>query len=206
MTIDLLVTYIILFVIVVFLMIIIIKRKSRPMHKRHIVRPAELKDLDKITQIIDDAKDLHEQNGSNQWPKDKAYPSYMDFLQDLNAKSLYVYDYGDEIIGVASIIVGEDPNYNVIYDGQWLVPNGNYLTIHRIATKKEYYHKGVAKTLISFAISLAKQKRLDSIRVDTHKDNMEMNSLLQKSGFSLCGTIYLAKDSSRSRVAYELKV
>jgi len=206
MTIDLWIIYILLFVFVVVLMVFIIKRKPRPIQKRHIVRQAEFKDLESIMDIVKDAKDLHEQNGTNQWPKDKPYPSYMDFLQDLNAKTLFVYDYGEEVIGVAAIINADDPNYGIIYDGEWVVPNGNYLTIHRMATKKEYYHKGVARTLISFAISYAKQNSLDSIRVDTHKDNKEMNDLLQKSGFTKCGTIYLDNDSTRSRIVYELKV
>ena len=44
-------------------------------------------------------------------------------------------------------------------------------------------------------------KKVRSIRVDTHNDNILMRKVLDRLGFSLCGTIYL--ENGDPRIAYE---
>jgi RimJ/RimL family protein N-acetyltransferase len=42
------------------------------------------------------------------------------------------------------------------------------------------------------------------LRIDTHKGNTVMRKMLEKHGFSHCGTIFL--HSGESRVAYEKRI
>ncbi|WP_200831484.1 hypothetical protein [Streptococcus equinus] len=44
----------------------------------------------------------------------------------------------------------------------------------------------------------------EHLRIDTHQDNVIMQRLLQKLGFSHCGTIFIGDNrDSDSRLAYE---
>ena len=40
------------------------------------------------------------------------------------------------------------------------------------------------------------------LRIDTHEDNVPMQNLLKKLGFTYCGTIYVLRDSAR--MAFEI--
>jgi RimJ/RimL family protein N-acetyltransferase len=44
--------------------------------------------------------------------------------------------------------------------------------------------------------------RIDHLRIDTHRDNVVMQHLIDKNGFQRCGIIYLANGDPR--IAYEL--
>ena len=167
-----------------------------------VIATAKTSDLKSILEIIDDARLLIKNHGFKQWSLESNYPSYADFLKDINNNALYVAKDNDKIIGVMALYFGPDENYAKI-DGKWLSNNELYSTIHRLAIKKEYYHQGVAKALINYAISLSKEK-CSYIRIDTHKDNIMMNSLALKMGFSYCGIIDIIRDNVDSlRNAYE---
>ena len=65
----------------------------------------------------------------------------------------------------------------------------NYLTIHRVAVSNKYRGKGIATLLFEYAYQYAKNKGLDSIRVDTHIGNIPMQSLTKKLDFKPCGYV-----------------
>ena len=65
-----------------------------------------------------------------------------------------------------------------------------YLTIHRLAGD------GQVHGLFSGALHYCK-----NIRGDTHADNKTMQRLIEKNGFTKCGTIY-AKNGT-ARIAYQ---
>ena len=54
---------------------------------------------------------------------------------------------------------------------------------------------------MSFAEESARKNNAASIRVDTHRDNLPMQRMLQKNGFIYCGIIYLA--DGKERFAFE---
>lgn len=161
------------------------------------VRIAELKDVERILEIIKDAKTFLKNLGVDQWQGD--YPNKETILNDINKNQLFVYE-EEEVLGFIAIIKGIEETYNIIYDGKWL-SDQEYITIHRIAVKEEVKKRNVGTKLFEYAIAYAKENNIKSVRVDTHKDNYAMQGLIKKEGFIKCGYIYL-KDHSL-RLAYE---
>lgn len=170
------------------------------------IRKANVFDITSIMEIVDDARKLFASYGSNQWQGKDAYPNYATFKSDIDNENLYVVIIDNIIVGVAAIICGSEPTYNKIYQGKWLTSSTNYLTIHRLALKKEYYGKSIAKYVIDSACLIAKIRNVSSIRVDTYYKNKEMIGLLVSKGFSYCGKIYLDRKEENidpERLAYE---
>ena len=59
--------------------------------------------------------------------------------------------------------------------------------------------KGVLKAAVEFA-----KLQVSNIRIDTHEDNIVMQTALSKLGFKRCGIIYL--ENGDPRIAYQLVV
>ena len=90
--------------------------------------------------------------------------------------------------------------YKNIYDGKWL-NSGDYAVIHRIAVNEKYKGNGIASDIIKEVENLCKENKVNSIKIDTHKDNISMQKLLEKNDFKYCGIIYLEDGSQR--IAFE---
>lgn len=158
------------------------------------IRKATLDDLKQIQSIYKDGRELIASYGSPQWQNN--YPSIDVTLSDLKQEALYVYE-ESIILGVMTVFDYES-TYEQI-DGAWL-SNKPYKVIHRIATKKEYYGKGISAKLINYVFS---NLYADSLRIDTHELNIPMQNLLKKLGFTYCGQIYLNQATDRMRLAYQ---
>ena len=139
-------------------------------------------------QIFDDARAYMRANGNmSQWGN--GYPSKEVILQDMEENRFYgVFD-GDKLLCVFMMMVGIDPNYNVIYDGGWL-NDEPYAVIHRIATT--VHGKGLAEMCYDFALA-----HCNNLRIDTSSENYPMQKSLLKNGFKLCGVIHLANGDPR---------
>ena len=68
--------------------------------------------------------------------------------------------------------------------------------------KTDVHGTGVASKMIEQASRMAKELKLESIRIDTHEKNVRMRRFLEKMNFKERGIIYL-KDGN-PRIAYEL--
>ncbi len=87
-----------------------------------------------------------------------------------------------------------EPVYRVIEDGAWLL-DSPYGVVHRLAGD------GSVKGIGTFCITWA-YEQCGHLRMDTHGDNKVMQNLLEKLGFTHCGTIYVEEDKY-PRLAYE---
>lgn len=81
-----------------------------------------------------------------------------------------------------------------IEDGAWL-DNSPYGVVHRIASSGEV--PGVGTFCITWAFGQS-----GHVRIDTHGDNLVMQGLLAKLGFTHTGTIHVREDHD-TRLAYE---
>lgn len=169
------------------------------------IRKATIKDLNDVVKVIDDAKSLFKSEGSDQWQDTDNYPNYETMKKDLLRDELYVATINEEVAGCVVLSDLEEKAYEKVYDGNW-ISSGHYMVIHRIAVKKEYYHKGIAKTLIKYIMDVAKRTDAVSIRVDTKKENIRMLQLLKSFGFIEVGKIHLLRKDvlDKERVALEL--
>ena len=156
------------------------------------ILPAQKQDLPVIEAIYTAARAYMRRSGNLlQWAD--GYPKRSLLESDIEKGRLFVIREGGEIHGVFAFILGDDPTYAYIEDGQW--PNSRpYGTIHRIASDGKI--KGIFTQAFDFAKAHA-----DEIRVDTHRDNKTMQHVVLRHGFVRCGIIYL--ENGDPRIAYQ---
>ena len=142
-----------------------------------LIRKAEANDLEEILRVYRAAKAFMVSVGNpTQWKE--GYPASA-LGQDLERQQLYVVcDDGGAIHGAFVLAMGEDPAYQVIEDGVL---------------------KGVFAQCVEFC-----KGKIHYIRADTHRENLVMQHLLEKQGFTPRGIIYV-RDGTQ-RIAYDLLV
>ncbi len=166
-------------------------------------RLAQPTDLDRIMQIVADAKHFMAESGLNQWQD--GYPQRALFVQDIEQGACYVCEGDGRIAGMISLLFVPEADYAVVENGSWLLGDVPYAAIHRVAVSADYRGSGIASGLISYCENVACKKDVMSLRADTHRDNKAMRTLLEKRGFIHCGTIYLdgVRSETTARVCYE---
>lgn len=152
---------------------------------------ATSKDLPEILAIYERARQFMFESGNpHQWKN--THPRKDMLVEDIKIGQLYLLKDNDEILGVFAFIAGDDVTYQYI-EGKWL-SNLPYGVIHRIASSGK--EKGILREAVKFAFT-----QVNSVRIDTHEDNKKMQYLLEKEGFTNCGTIYL--QNGEARIAYQ---
>lgn len=140
------------------------------------IRKATMQDLDQIMQIYENAKVFMRENGNmDQW--EDGYPSRELIEQDLN--DMYLCMAEGQIACVFYYREGEDEDYREI-NGKWL-NEAPYAVVHRVASTSII--KGAAVYCLDWAYS-----QVPNIRMDTYRDNIPMQKLLEKCGFQYCGS------------------
>lgn len=156
------------------------------------IRKTKPSDLSAVMLIYDSARQFMRTQGNMvQWTN--GYPSEDVIMDDIQKGNSYVCVDEDRIASVFSLIIGEDPTYIKIFEGEWL-NDQPYGTVHRIAV--HIHNKGVATFCLDWCFGMC-----ENVRIDTHRDNLAMQNLVLKNGFSYCGIIYLPDGSPR--LAYQ---
>ncbi len=161
------------------------------------IRLAKEKDLPQIRTIYKAAKSYMDASGNpNQWAV--GYPPEEYLREDIELFRLYVCEEDDILCGVFLFAVMDDPTYHYI-DGAWM-NDEPYGVIHRIAS--DGVKKGIFQTVVEYCKEKMAEQAVWNLRIDTHEDNKIMQHLVERHGFSCCGTIFLANGSPR--IAYQL--
>ncbi len=158
------------------------------------IRKAAESDIDRIMPLFESARQfMRSQGNMTQWTN--GYPSRETVLADIKAGNCYAgVNSQGEIDLVFAFIIGNDPTYNIIEDGEW--PNDNpYGTIHRIASSGR--SGGMLAACVGFCL-----EHIGTIRLDTHADNHSMRRAAESLGFARCGIIYC--QDGIPRIAYQL--
>lgn len=155
--------------------------------------PATLDDLSEIMPIYSSAREFMRNTGNiGQWVN--GYPKEQFIIEEIKAGHCFVCENQvGEITGTFCFIVGEDPTYLKIYNGEWL-NDEQYGTVHRIASSGK--DSGVAKACFEWCFN-----QCSNIRVDTHRNNFIMQQVFENLKFHYCGIIYLSDGSER--LAYQ---
>lgn len=145
-----------------------------------IIRTATYQDLEIILNIYERARAFMREHGNpDQWGD--SYPSREIVISDLEQGYLrLLVDEENTVAGVFSIFLDGDPDYDVI-NGAWL-NDEPYVAIHRIASAGT--HKGIFTHIFNYCLNFS-----SNIKIDTHLNNVVMQSVLAKHGFIKCGTI-----------------
>jgi RimJ/RimL family protein N-acetyltransferase len=151
------------------------------------IRRTTAADLPALEQLYAQARAFMAANGNpHQWGANKPPRSTLE--SDIAQGHSYVCLADGVIVAAFFFGPGPDPTYDWI-DGQWL-DDGPYWVVHRIATGGS--RTGAGAFCLRWCLD-----RCRSLRIDTHRDNLPMQQLLQKLGFSPCGTIRIADGTER---------
>ena len=149
------------------------------------IRKAEKADLEDILAIYKKARAFMAANGNpNQWGNNK--PAKEQIEDDIEKGKSYVCVSENGVAAVFYFAVEADPTYSVI-EGEWIndLPYG---VVHRIASSE----KGAGSFCLNWAYS-----QCHNVRIDTHENNLPMQNLLKKLGYSRCGTIIINDGTPR---------
>lgn len=157
------------------------------------IEKAKPSDLPELLRIYDIARDFMRKTGNpNQWGS--GYPGEETLLHDISEGNLYVLK-ADGFPSAAFVLaIGKEPNYEKIDNGAWL-SDAEYGTIHRVASDGRL--TGVFADILTFC-----EHKISHLRIDTHRNNLIMQKLIKRSGFTKCGIIYIREDGT-PRIAYE---
>ena len=155
------------------------------------VRTAQPADLPRILEIYAYARKFMAEHGNpTQWGTNK--PGEALLRQDIGQQRLQVVASTEQIHGVFYFYIGEDPTYGQIRDGAWL-SDAPYGTIHRVAADGS---GGVFGACLQWCLGQTKH-----LRIDTHANNLVMQHVIEKNGFSRRGIIFVEDGSER--IAFE---
>ena len=157
------------------------------------IRKATQQDLPEIREIYEMARQFMRKNGNHsQWGKGDEPESLIE--EDIRQGNLYVLEEVGDIHAVFAFIIGEDPTYLKIEEGNWK-SDAPYAAVHRVASDGNV--KGVLGLVMDYC-----RAQMPHLRIDTHKDNKVMQHVLEKYGFVSCGIVHVPDGSPR--IAYEL--
>ena len=162
------------------------------------IRLSQNKDLETLMTLFAEARSTIAKLGIDQWQD--GYPNREVIREDIQREQSHILEQGGTLCGTF-VLVDAEPTYDVIYDGQWLTGEDNYLAIHRVAIFVACRGKGIPTVMMDYAAEQARSRGKTSLRIDTHEGNLVMRRMLEKQGFHHCGKIKLL--SGAWRVAYE---
>lgn len=123
------------------------------------------------------------------------YPNRVDVAEDIEHGVSYVAESETgAVVGTLALTFDGDTTYDVL-DGAWLTSstsdNARYAVIHRCAVSASAAHQGVMTFMFSECERLAREHGCESMRIDTHRNNIPMQGLISKRGYTHCGVITL---------------
>ena len=158
----------------------------------YMIRKAEKEDLPRIYEIYETARQFMRENGNHaQWGAGDRPEELLE--DDISQGNLYVLEEAD-IHAVFAFIIGEDPTYLEIEEGNWKSEEP-YAAVHRVASDGTV--QGVLGHVMDYCSA-----QVPHLRIDTHTDNKVMQHVLEKYGFVSCGIVHVPDGSPR--IAYEL--
>lgn len=157
---------------------------------------ADIGQVGRIMEIVEQARLLLRQSGSPQWQN--GYPQAADIEDDCRRGRAYVMVDGTEVAAYGAVIFTGEEAYNAL-EGSWLCDRP-YVVLHRLAVARDKRGQGVAARFFGAVAQMAAERGVESFRVDTHEMNGIMRHLLRKLGFTCCGTV---RYDGSPRLAYE---
>jgi len=150
------------------------------------IRKAKINELDEIMNMYASCVDGMQKANIDQW--DSTYPNRKIISEDIRNKSFYIFLINDKIIGGINIDKIQDKTY---LDIEWKDKGNKFLVVHRLAVRHEFWKKGIGNKLMIFAESLVKEKKLNSIRLDTYSSNPIAINFYLNLGYIKKGEIFL---------------
>lgn len=163
------------------------------------IRQTQPADLPALGELYNQARAALKAAGINQWQD--GYPDESDAIRDMEEGVGYVAEENGHILATACLAFGREPTYEVIREGSWSSDPQEYGFLHRIAVSPQAKGRGIAGEMFEELKRQARKRGITVLRGDTHRDNLPMQRVMEKSGFSPKGII-LVEDGTE-RIAFE---
>lgn len=140
------------------------------------------------------------QSGNFQW--DEHYPNHDVFREDIEKKQLWVAEVDGLLAGVAALTEDQEPEYaQVGFD-----LSQRAIVTHRLAVDPAFQGQGVATELLARAETLAVERGIRFLRIDTNSENQVTQKLFPKMGYVSAGEITLGFRPGLRFLAYEKRL
>ena len=151
------------------------------------IRKATFDDIGLIEDTYNEHFKYEIEHGAFTVFKKGIYPTRNDAEKAVNIGTLYVYEENNNIAG--SIIVDKIPpkEYTEIV---WKhnFRNDEVMVIHLLMVRPSMAGKGIATSLVKYAMELAGNNSCKALRLDTGSQNIPAVSLYKKLGFQIVAT------------------
>lgn len=179
-----------------------LQRQLKGIRKNLRFRKGAFSDLERIMELVADAQNWFAKQNIDQWQD--GYPTREVISSDLQGEVNYVVEYRGVVVATVVVSFDGEPTYAKI-DGRGWLNNNPYAVVHRIAVTDRCRRKGIANEILHYVEELCTERGVADIRIDTHRDNLAMRSLLKKMGYSHCGRITLISGAYREAYHKEIK-
>ena len=166
------------------------------------IRKTTTADEEALEALFCEARATIAQLGIDQWQN--GYPNPEVLSVDMEKEQSYVVTAEKKVVATFAMLTEGEPTYDVIFGGAWRISDAartDYIALHRVAIAVACRGQGISTQIIRYAEACARALDRRSIRIDTHEGNLPMRRMLEKHGFTHCGTILL--ENGDPRVAYE---
>lgn len=112
---------------------------------------------------------------------------------------LWIALINEQIVGVAAITTDQEPEYVEV---GWDITE-RAVVVHRLAVDPAFRGKGIAAALMKQAETIAKERGIVAVRVDTNSQNEATQKLFPKLGYAYAGEIGLGFRPGLRFLCYE---
>jgi GNAT superfamily N-acetyltransferase len=164
------------------------------------IRLATVNDIPGILDLIAGVVPVMNAAGNFQW--DNNYPNAAVFENDIRLRQLWIAKEGGEIAGVSAITMDQEPEYASV---GWDITESAIVT-HRLAVGQKYRGKGIAAALLSQAETVALNRGINILRIDTNTNNAATQKLFPKLGYQFAGETGLSFRPNLRFYCYEKRL
>ncbi|MEF9952716.1 MAG: GNAT family N-acetyltransferase [Clostridium sp.] len=152
------------------------------------ITKANINHLNEIITVLKDTIVSMNAQGLYQWNEN--YPNEKTIISDIDNEELFVKVEENSVKGFVVLNQLEDKDYEKL---SWTSTRDTSLVIHRLCVSPKFQGSGVAKEIMEFTHSYAKENGYEYIRLDTSVKNTRSISVYEKHGYNNVGVISTEK-------------
>ena len=151
------------------------------------IRKATFDDIELIEDTYNEHFKHEMEHGAFTIFKKGIYPTRKDAEKAIDAGTLYVYEENNNIAGSMIVNKVQPAEYTKIIWGQSIAID-EVMVIHLLMVRPSKAGKGIATSLVRYAMELAGNSSCKALRLDTGSQNIPALSLYKKLGFLIVAT------------------
>ena len=151
------------------------------------IRKATFDDIELIEDTYNEHFKHEIEHGAFTIFKKGIYPTRKDAEKAVDVGTLYVYEENNSIAGSIIVDKVQPTEYTKIIWEQTFT-NNEVMVIHLLMVRPSKAGKGIATSLVRYAMELAKNNSCKALRPDTGSQNIPALSLYKKLGFQIVET------------------